>query len=223
MSGSRKRKPTRDAVQKVSKQESIESNNGNLDQIMSALMEQNSTPMTNQQFVDNLTLATVLGGSQGNNDVFNAFFQTGMLQNDPNNLLNVLNATIQGQTTATSNGTSGNNTNKKSPSSKKSPKRSASPSAVNGKSDDIKPVIKREKEEEFTVSLRCEEAGLMTMDIFRMNKFKIILLVKLIQVPPDALTALPQKPQHGDATRKENSCATHAAFTFAFIRYCKIW
>jgi transcription elongation factor Elf1 len=156
MSGSRKRKPTRDAVQKVSKQESIESNNGNLDQIMSALMEQNNTtPMTNQQFVDNLTLATVLGGSQGNNEVFNAFFQSGMLQNDTNNLLNVLNATMQGppSNVTTANGTniSNNNSTKKSPSSKKSPKRSASPSVPSLKIvEEMKP-IKREKiEEEFT-------------------------------------------------------------------------
>jgi hypothetical protein len=111
MSGSRKRKPTRDAVQKVSKQESIESNNGNLDQIMSALMEQNTAQMTNQQFVDNLTLATVLGGSQGNNEVFNAFFQSGMLPNDTNNLLNVLNATMQGSPSVTANGTNINNNN----------------------------------------------------------------------------------------------------------------
>jgi transcription elongation factor Elf1 len=154
MSGSRKRKPTRDAVQKVSKQESIESNNGNLDQIMSALMEQNTAQMTNQQFVDNLTLATVLGGSQGNNEVFNAFFQSGMLPNDTNNLLNVLNATMQGSPSVTANGTNINNNNnnstKKSPSSKKSPKRSASPSIPNIKIEEPKSIKRERIEEEFT-------------------------------------------------------------------------
>uniref|UniRef100_A0AC34GTE4 GATA-type domain-containing protein n=1 Tax=Panagrolaimus sp. ES5 TaxID=591445 RepID=A0AC34GTE4_9BILA len=155
MSGSRKRKPTRDAVQKVSKQESIESNNGNLDQIMSALMEQNTAQMTNQQFVDNLTLATVLGGSQGNNEVFNAFFQSGMLPNDTNNLLNVLNATMQGPPSVTANGTNinsnnNNNSAKKSPSSKKSPKRSASPSIPNIKIEEPKSIKREKMEEELT-------------------------------------------------------------------------
>ena len=127
MSESSRRDPGRAPAPMTSEQELMEINNGNLD-ILTDSSGYISTPMTSQQFLDNLSLATILGGSQANDEVFNAFYQT--VQNNPNNLSNTLNATPNDPSTATSSG--------------------ASPP----ESEDMKPAIKRETEEILSVSFR---------------------------------------------------------------------
>ena len=145
MSGSRKRKPTRDAVQKVAKQENGNMDNGtSIDSLMSALLDQNNSVsnsgnngnvMTPQQFLE-YSLASILGGqaSQGDSFIGNSLSQN-LLQND---------ASIMSALNALQNPVNG----KKSPGMKKSPKRSASPGFTNGKDD-----AKKAKEEEMSMTV----------------------------------------------------------------------
>ncbi|KAE9556248.1 hypothetical protein FO519_000587 [Halicephalobus sp. NKZ332] len=144
MSGSRKRKPTRDAVQKVAKQENGNMDNGaSIDSLMSALLDQNNSVnnsgnngnvMTPQQFLE-YSLASILGGQSNQGDSFmsNSLSQN-LLQND---------ASIMSALSALQNPVNG----KKSPGMKKSPKRSASPGFTNGKDD-----AKKSKEEEMSMT-----------------------------------------------------------------------
>uniref|UniRef100_A0AC35GLX7 GATA-type domain-containing protein n=1 Tax=Panagrolaimus sp. PS1159 TaxID=55785 RepID=A0AC35GLX7_9BILA len=90
----RKQQPQNGDPIKYPKQEFFDrheksSSNNHFNNSMPVLAEQQNSSMTNQQLLDSLTLATVLGGTEGNNEVLNAFFQS---FEDPIALMNALNA-----------------------------------------------------------------------------------------------------------------------------------
>lgn len=147
MSGSRKRKPTRDAVQKVAKQENGNVDNGSVESIMNALLDHNNTnnnydnsPVLTPQQLLEFTLASYLSNNQNETLSGNSFNSSNMMSNDAS-LMNAINSF---QSSTPNNG-------KKSPNAKKSPKRSASPGLTNGK-DDVR-AAKISKDEEFSMTV----------------------------------------------------------------------
>uniref|UniRef100_A0A914Y4P6 GATA-type domain-containing protein n=1 Tax=Panagrolaimus superbus TaxID=310955 RepID=A0A914Y4P6_9BILA len=145
--GGRKRKQQQNpqnfvASSKIPKQESstfddrdrCRSSSSNFNTSMPVLTEQNtsssSPSMTNQQLLDSLTLATVLGGTEANNEILNAFFQSALMQNDPNILMNVLNASIQDSGVLTSEAASANLTSTTTTTKKRASRKSSSKKAL---------------------------------------------------------------------------------------------